>query len=61
MGSPQSRLDTLLIMAYNVGREHERTGVMTIEEGRVAVLHLKELFDDVDPGDLALPTRSDLR
>lgn len=31
---PKSALQDLLIMAYNVGREHEKNNTMTIEEGR---------------------------
>lgn len=46
-------LECLTVMAYNVGREHEKRQVMTLEEGRVNVLNILALVEDIDPGDLA--------
>lgn len=54
----QSKLDALLIMAYNVGRDHERTQAMPVEEGRRVVLNVKKLFENHDPGDLGGPCPS---
>lgn len=47
-------LKDLLVMAYNVGREQERSGDMTIEEGRLAVTSaLPRLYDhDSENADL---------
>jgi hypothetical protein len=55
----QTILEALLIMAYNVGRDHARTLAFTPEAGREATVKaLTALFDDIDPGDLARPADS---
>ncbi len=52
----QTNLECLIIMAYNIGRAHGENRTMSIEEGRAAtVKHCTKFFDDIDPGDLALP------
>jgi len=51
-----SILQTLLIMAYNCGRNHEATKAFTIEEGRAQTVDtLLRWAENVDPGDLAKP------
>lgn len=52
----QSVLEALLVMAYNVGRDHEKTGTFPLDEGRrVTVDALTKFVADIDPGDLAKP------
>ena len=58
----QSILEGLLVMAYNVGRDNERTQALTIEQGRkVVVEQLCKLVEHVDPGDLAQPMEGLIR
>lgn len=53
----QSILEGLIIMAYNVGRDHgANTSKMTLEIGRAKTLEmLLSIVDSIDPGDLARP------
>lgn len=55
MGETKTALETLLIMAYNVGRDHGERGSMPIEQGREVVLAILNLVEGIDPGDLAKP------
>lgn len=52
----QTILEGLLIMAYNCGRDHEKTQRVSIEEGRKrVVLGLVGFVSDADRGDLDDP------
>lgn len=48
----ESILDTLIVMAYNVGREHERAGQDLAEGRQLAHSALIAFVDSVDPGQL---------
>lgn len=48
----QSILDALIIMAYNVGREHEKMGRDITEGRQIAHSALMAFVDSVDPGQL---------
>jgi hypothetical protein len=49
-------------MAYNCGRDHERTQAFAIDEGRAtAVRALSALVQNVDPGDLSKSATEILR
>jgi hypothetical protein len=58
----QSMLEALLCMAYNCGRDHEKTKVFGLEAGRDTLVRaLSALVQNVDPGDLAKPATDLLR
>jgi hypothetical protein len=62
MTGPQTCLQALLIMAYNVGRDHGHTNAMTLQEGRAVVSQkLSELVSGRDIGVLSEPVTSVLR
>jgi hypothetical protein len=55
----QTCLQALLIMAYNVGRDHGQTQAMTLEEGRKVVSEkLSDLVGHADIGALSQPATS---
>jgi len=55
----QTCIQALLIMAYNVGRDHEQTGAMSLEEGRAVVAErLAALVAHADIGVLSQPAES---
>ena len=60
--SEQTILEGIVIMAYNAGRAHEKSGAFGLEDGRAVVAKaISEFVQDVDPGDLALPIATFLK
>jgi len=56
LGEKQTVLEMLMVLSYNLGREHGKQVTFDAYEAKMLMLtHLTKLIENIDPGDLNRP------